>query len=77
MSALINTILDAADLGYAIKIKKELGYYRITCIEQRSNTSSSSVIPRDHFDDPTVSEIIDFNIRKHKEEYVNKRKSSS
>ena len=71
-SELLEKIDEANHRGYAVKIKNELGQKRITCISQRDNTSRSSVVPQDHFDDDTVIDIIEFNITKHREDELNK-----
>lgn len=63
MSAVINAILDATAFGYKVEFDRFNSYERITCIHEKYG-SYSSVIPLDHFYEPTIVEIIEFNIER-------------
>ena len=80
MIATLQAILDATNFGYEVIFSKDVNHYRITLKHIKSEHSSSSVIPLDHVDDPTVSKIIYFEedrLRKQIKKYVNKSRSSS
>jgi len=67
MSSTINSLLDALQSGYIVKFQRFGNHIKISCSEDKEQPRIGhfdSVIPNDEFIDPQVSEIIEYNINR-------------
>lgn len=63
---LAEQILNANHKGYTVKFKREYGGQRVTCTHNKEQTSASTVVLEQDFNDHQASELIIHNIEKHK-----------